>query len=228
MSVRKSFAFLLASLGAVVLAVASVSTAFAHEVRPVGAYVLTVGWQHEPTYVGVQNAVQVFVHDSKGNAVDDLNDGDLKVAISTGTQTSGTMDLKGTYDPDTGLGIKGEYDAAILPTAPGTYTFHITGSIHGQSIDEKFSSSDSTFNDVQDPTPIEFPDQQPTSTELGQATTKLQSRVSGLVASAARTANDVTNAQNSANQDEIIAIIAGLLGLAGVGLALVMSRRKVA
>src|SRR2546430_215399 len=37
--------------------------AFAHEVRKVGAYEFTVGWEHEPTYTGVENAVQLILKD---------------------------------------------------------------------------------------------------------------------------------------------------------------------
>jgi hypothetical protein len=217
-----------AAMAASLLAVAVVTPVFAHEVRPVGAYVMTVGWQHEPTYVGVENGVQLFVHDSHGRAVADLATGDLKVTVGTGGQTSGTLDLKPSYDPDTGLGIPGEYDASVLPTAPGAYAFHITGAIHGQSIDQTFTSSSSTFDDVKDPTPIEFPVQQPTATELGQLTTKTQSRVSTLETSLATTQSSLNTAQNLANRDQIIAIVAVLIGLAGVIGAVVALRRKAA
>src|SRR5205807_1811006 len=48
--------------------------ASAHEVRKVGANEITVGWQHEPTYTGIENAVQIFIKDAKGNPFDDLAD----------------------------------------------------------------------------------------------------------------------------------------------------------
>jgi hypothetical protein len=220
------FARVAAVAGGTLLAMASVSTAFAHEVRPVGAYVMTVGWQHEPTYVGVENSVQLFVHNSHGSPVTDLAAGDLKVAVTTGGQTSGTMDLIPTFDPDTGLGLPGEYLAALLPTAPGTYAFHITGAIHGQAIDQTFTSSSSTFDDVKDPTPVEFPVKQPTSTELSQLTTKLQTRVATLESSLSTTQSSLDTAQNLANRDQIIAIVAGVIGLAGVIFAAVAWRRR--
>ena len=50
-----------------------------------GAYQFTVGWLVEPTYVGVQNAVQLLVHDAKGSPVDDIGDG-LKVQVLFGSQ----------------------------------------------------------------------------------------------------------------------------------------------
>src|SRR5215475_1534823 len=125
--------------------------ASAHEQRQVGAYQMTVGWKDEPTYTGILNAVQLFVKDAHGNPVDDLGSGPpLSVTVSTGTLISDPLDLEPAFDPDTGLGMHGEFDAAVIPTSPGTYVFHFPGSIGGQTIDQKFTSSDSTFDDVVD------------------------------------------------------------------------------
>jgi hypothetical protein len=225
---RKFSAFALAAMVGALLVATTATPVSAHEVVTLGRYVLTVGWQHEPTYVGVENGVQTFVHDLHGNAVADLADGALKVTVSTGSQTSGSLDLVATWDPDTGLGTKGEYDTALLPTAPGTYTFHITGSVHGQAIDHSFTSSTSTFDDVKDPTPIEFPTQQPTATELGQLTSQLQSRVAALQTSMATTQSNLNSAQSIANRDQTVAIVAVVIGLAGLVLAAVAWRRKAA
>ena len=90
------------------------------------------------------------IKDAAGKAVTDLNDGDLKVTVSIGGQTSDALDLLNTFDPDTGLGVPGDYEAPIMPTAPGDYTFHLTGSIHGTAVDETATSSDATFNSVVD------------------------------------------------------------------------------
>src|ERR1700680_1855373 len=120
----------------------SAAPAWAHEQRRVGAVQLTVGWQHEPTYVGVENAVQLFIKDAKGNPIDDLGTPpSLQLAVSTGAKTSDPFELRASFDPDTGLGTHGEFDAALIPTTPGTYTFHFTGSISGQKIDAKVNSS---------------------------------------------------------------------------------------
>src|SRR6202048_137446 len=116
--------------------------AWAHEQRQVSAYQLTVGWQHEPTYVGVENAVQLFIKDATGNPIDDLGTPpSLQIAVSTGAKTSDPPELRAAFDPDAGLGTHGEFDAALIPTSPGTYSFHFTGSISGQKVDEKFTSS---------------------------------------------------------------------------------------
>src|SRR5579859_6832054 len=102
-----------AGAAALSLIVLSASPAWAHEQRQVGAYQLTVGWQHEPTYVGVENAVQLFIKDAYGNPVDDLgNPPTLQVTLTTGARTSDPLDIRASFDPDTSLGMHGEFDAA--------------------------------------------------------------------------------------------------------------------
>ncbi|MBV8161604.1 MAG: hypothetical protein JO265_11835, partial [Acidimicrobiia bacterium] len=161
--------------------------ASAHEQRQVGAYQFTVGWMHEPTYTGVENAVQFFLKDPKGNPIDDLGDPpSLKVQVINGSQTSDPLDLEPSFDPDTGLGTHGEFDAAIVPTVPGDYTFHLTGAINGQNIDEKFTSSDTTFDTVKDPTDIQFPAKAPSNGQLATSIQRLDTRAT----TAAKNAKD--------------------------------------
>src|SRR5439155_2089312 len=138
-----------AAVAAVVLGAAS--PASAHEHRTVGRYELEVGWASEPTYAGVQNAVQVTITDAKGTPVDDLGDPGLTVTVSTGTATSDPLSLGLSFDPDSGEGTHGQFLAAVIPTRPGEYTFHVTGSIKGQAVDEKFTSGDTTFAPVKRP-----------------------------------------------------------------------------
>jgi hypothetical protein len=156
----------IAMAGAVIAALVLSSVADAHVVKTFGTYSVALGWVHEPTYVGQQNAVQVVIKDAAGKAVTDLADGDLKVTVSVAGQASSPMPLLNTFDPDTGLGVAGDYEAPLIPTAPGDYTFHLTGTIDGTPVDETATSSDSTFNSVVDSTGIEFPNQLPTLTEI--------------------------------------------------------------
>jgi hypothetical protein len=156
----------IAMAGAVIAALVLSSVADAHVVKTFGTYSVALGWVHEPTYVGQQNAVQVVIKDAAGKAVTDLADGDLKVTVSLAGQASSPMPLLNTFDPDTGLGVAGDYEAPLIPTAPGDYTFHLTGTIDGTPVDETATSSDSTFNSVVDSTGIEFPNQLPTLTEI--------------------------------------------------------------
>jgi hypothetical protein len=190
-------AFLLCSLAA--------SAVSAHVVKTVGPYQVAIGWLKEPTYVGQQNAVQVVIHDARGDAVDDLSPDDLQVVVSSGGKESEPMSLAPTFDEDTGLGIPGDYEAPIIPTAPGDYTFHVTGTIHGTAIDETVTSSESTFESAIAPTDIEFPIAQP---NLGEVATRLD-RIDARVADAAAAADQAGNAASQA-------LIAGLL-LGGLG-----------
>ena len=198
------------------------SPAWAHEQRQVGAYQLTVGWMHEPTYVGQLNAIQLFVKDAKGGPVDLGDTPTLKVTASTGSKTSDQLELKASFDPDTGLGTRGEYDAAIMPTTSGTYTFHFTGTINDQNVDEKFTSSDKTFDNVDDPTAIEFPNQDPTVGDLATNVNRLNPRVDSAV-SAGKSAHDKAN---SATTLAVVALVVGIvLGGAGVGVGIAGRRR---
>jgi hypothetical protein len=149
----------------------------AHVVKTFGTYSVALGWVHEPTFIGEQNAVQVVIKDAAGKPVTDLNDGDLKVTVSVGGQTSDPLPLLNTYDPDTGLGIAGDYEAPIIPTAPGDYTFHLTGTIHATAVDETAVSSDSTFNSAVGATGIQFPNQLPPLTDIVTRLDRIDARL---------------------------------------------------
>src|SRR5256885_9937455 len=142
----------------------------AHVVKQVGPYSVALGWVHEPTYVGQLNAVQVVIKDAKGNPVSDLSADALKVVVSTAGQQSDPLSLGPKFDEDTGLGIPGDYEAPLIPTAPGGYTFLVTGSIHATRIDETATSSDTTFDSVVDPSAVQFPSKLPA---LGDIATRL-------------------------------------------------------
>jgi hypothetical protein len=191
----------------------SSTAASAHEISHAGGYQLAIGWLHEPSYVGVLNAVQVIVRDAAGNAIDDLNDGDLKVQVSQGALKMDTMPLHNGFDADTGLGIHGDYEGAIVPTVPGDYTFHVTGSIHGTDVDHTVTSSDSTFDAVRDPSAVEFPVKAPTNTELSTALTRLQPR--------ADTANtEAGDARDAATRATLFGGVALGLGLVALIIAI--------
>lgn len=159
---RVGVAFLASAFGVMLIS----GVADAHIVKTFGPYTVALGWVHEPTYVGEQNAVQVVTKDASGKPITDLADGDLKVTVGVGGKTSDPLDLLNTFDPDTGLGVPGDYEAPIIPTAPGDYTFHLTGTIHGTAVDETATSSDSTFNSAVDATGIQFPNQLPALTDI--------------------------------------------------------------
>ncbi len=201
----------------------------AHVVKTFGPYSVALGWVHEPTYVGEQNAIQVVIKDAAGKPVTDLADGDLKVTVAVGGQTSDPLPLLNTFDPDTGLGTAGDYEAPIIPTAPGDYTFHLTGSIHSTPVDETAVSSDATFNSAVDAGGIQFPNKLPALTDIVTRLDRIDARLSASPAPSsvavapsaapvdnaaidAATAN-AASAQTAANN---ALLVGGAIGAAGV------------
>ena len=224
--IRAGAGSLFVALAALTLLTAA--PAFAHEQRTVGAYQLTVGWETEPAYTGVPNAVELFVHDASGKPLDDLGPNGLKVQVIFGTQTSDPLAMTAAFDPDTGLGLHGQYLAPIVATRPGDYTFHFTGDINGQKIDEKFTSGPTTFNTVVDPTGVQFPDKVPTNGALADSLTRLVPRVDRAQATAVAaqsTANTAKDSASTASTLAIVALVAAVI-IGGAGLAVALSGRR--
>jgi hypothetical protein len=55
------------------------------------------------------------------------------------------------------FGQPGSYVADLLPTAEGTYSFRIFGTIEGTDIDETFTGGPDTFSEVESTDSIAFP-----------------------------------------------------------------------
>jgi hypothetical protein len=240
---RLGVALFVAAISATLL----IESAQAHVLKDFGPYSVALGWVAEPTYVGEQNAVQVVIKDAKGNAVVDVDSGDLKVVVSVGGQESASLDLLNKYDPDTGLGVPGDYEAPLIPTVPGDYTFHLTGKIHDTAIDETATSSDSTFESAVDSTDIQFPTKVPSLTEVTTRLDRLDARVAAAASSppaasvasappetsaidAAAAANSAAaQARDSATTALVVAVVLGGLGviLGAAGLFVATQRRPV-
>jgi len=212
---RISFALIVVFLG-LALPLVILNTATAHEERKVGAYQLAVGWADEPTYVGFKNAVEVFLKDAKGKPV--LNLGDtLKVEVILGDQKSGLLSLEPAFDVEEGFGTPGDYQASLIPTRPGTYTFHFVGSIKGQKVDQTFTSSEKTFDSPHAPSEVEFPAKDPSTADLASRLERLSPRVD--TAQAAATAG-----QAAAAQARVLSVVAVVLGV--VSLFAARGRRR--
>jgi hypothetical protein len=185
--------------------------ASAHQVVVTGKYQLTVGWNIEPTYAGQVNAVYLGVKDAATlKPLDDIGN-DLRVTVSTGNQKFTPLQPELSFDSDTGLGMHGVYLASIIPTTPGVYTFTFTGSINGQAVNKSFTSSDSTFDDVVDPTAVQFPTRLPTVGELSTNAQRLNTRIAAAESKA-------SSAHNSASTATTLAIVALIVG-GGLGIA---------
>ena len=82
----------------------------------------------------------------------------LTVTVSYGDQEQ-EFALAPTYDAEAGTGTPGEYAALVIPTAPGDYTFHVTGTIEGVKVDLRSTSSPKTFSPVEDASAVAVPGQ---------------------------------------------------------------------
>lgn len=195
-------------------------TASAHEDRKVGKYTFAVGFGDEPAYAGQRNSVQLLLHTTDDKAVVDLGD-TLQVTVEKDGQT---LPLEIEPDFEVGeFGTPGDYRAWFFPTRPGVYTFHFTGSIKGQKVDEKFTSSDTTFDRVKAPTDKEFPAKDPSNADLGQ---RLNREVPRLTAALADNARVLRDTRSLARKGEALGVAGTALGFLGVLLALFAWRRR--
>lgn len=203
---------------AVVLGTITAAPALAHEERTVGKYHLAVGFGDEPAYAGEKNSVQMFLHDANDRPVNDLGD-TLKVDVKFGGQSM-TLSMEPFFEIGE-FGTPGDYRAWFIPTRPGSYTFHFTGSINGQKIDQSFTSGPTTFSDVEDPTSVEFPVKDPTVGQVAQKADRLSTRLDAAMASAAET----KDAASSAKTIGYVGIAVGTIGIVLAAIALASARR---
>lgn len=135
----------------------------AHETRAVGDYKFVVGFLNEPAIQDEVNAISVRITIP---AADDATpaDGEDEVADTPVTGLADSLqfeviyqDQKATLPVEAKWGDPGHYVAYFIPTQPGDYSFHITGEIDGQAIDEMFTSGPETFSTVDPRADLEFP-----------------------------------------------------------------------
>jgi hypothetical protein len=200
--------------------------ASAHEERDVGKYTFAVGFGQEPAFAGQPNSVQLILTQN-GKPVIDLSD-TLAVSVVFGDQS---VDLSIEPFFEIGeFGNPGDYRAWFIPTRAGHYTFHFTGSVGGQKVDETFTSGPKTFDDVVSPTDAEFPVQDPTNGELADRITReiprLDSAIAEVKSSAQSSGASASDDANSAKTLGLIGIVVGGLGLiAGIS-GVAMARRR--
>ena len=184
--------------------------AAAHEERTVGRYQFVVGFGDEPTYAGEKNSVILLLSDANDKPVTDLTD-TLKVAVSTGSAEPLNLVMEPNFEAGE-FGTPGDYRAWFIPTAPGAYSFHFTGTIKGQRVDQTFKSGPTTFDEVKDPAEIQYPVKQPTGGQLATRADRETARVDAALA---------------AERDQaIIGLVVGALGLIAAIVALARGRRS--
>jgi len=177
------------------------AAASAHTARDVGKYHFVVGFLNEPTVQGELNGIDLTITTTADNKPVVGADKTLKAAVIVGGNAKVMpLDLAPASDEDP---ANGKYAAYFIPTIPGSYTFHFTGSINGNPIDQSFDSGPNTFADVQPASALQFPRKLPDPTTV-------QSQLS--------------SAESEAAQGRILGIAGLLVGLIAVGVALVPKR----
>ena len=195
--------------------------AAAHEEKTVGKYHFVVGFGDEPAYAGEKNSVQLLLADAKDKPVTDLAN-TLKVEVTTGTAEPLQLAMEPNFEVGE-FGTPGDYRAFFIPTAPGSYSFHFTGAIKGQKIDQTFKSGPQSFSDIDDPAQVQYPVKQPTGGQLATRADRDTARVdAALAAERDQAKSDAASARTLA----IIGLIVGALGLVAGGVALARGRRS--
>ena len=193
--------------------------AYAHGEHKVDKYTFVVGFGTEPGYAGVTNSVQLIISNN-GKPVTDAKG--LKAAVSTGDAEPKEMALEPYFGE--GWGEQGDYRAFFIPTAPGAYTFRITGTLGGKKIDKSYTSGKDGFDEITDPAEVQYPAVEPTGTQLTTRLDRETARINAALAAEREAADDEVA---SARQLATIGLAVGALGLlAAIGIGVVALRRR--
>ena len=158
----------------------------------------------------------------------DLGDS-LQVTIQFGDETSDPMTFEPAFEVGE-FGTPGDYRAYFVPSQPGDYTFHITGSYHGTKIDESFTSGPKTFSSVKDLSGATFPAvQAPTNAELAsriqQESDRTKTAITAATTDAEAAASSAQDAADNAKTIGIVGVVVGAIGLI-FGIVAFMATRK--
>jgi hypothetical protein len=190
-----------------VLTLAPAATAPAHVRKAAGALRVELGWADEPAYAGARNAVEVRVADRAGAPVADPRAA-LRAEVRFGAARR-ELALKPAGEP-------GAFAAAIVPTRPGVYAFHVTGALRSRQLDVAATCSERTFHCVESAGPLQFPLAEPSAGDLDR-------KLARTLARAERAEADAERSQTLA----IAALAASVLALlAAAAVALPAVRRR--
>lgn len=206
----------LALLLAVATAVAvHPDAASAHERRTVGKYSFVVGWIVEPALANEPNGVDLRITDTTTSQPVDGAAPTLKVELIQGSAVK-EVALRARF------GVPGGYTADIIPTKSGAYNFHFSGTINGDAIDEKFESGPGRYNDVEDPSKIQFPATSavtaPSNDQVSQIVRQVNAQELAL--------NEALETARTARTIGYAGALIGLIGLAAAAFSLTRSKQS--
>jgi hypothetical protein len=222
----------LASASLLILLIFSISPfdikpASAHKTTVFGNYLVTVGWQNEPTYAGLLNSPIVEVKKGSGDSAKPIINAlaNMQISIKYGSVTK-QLD----FVPDNT--VDGQYVSPLIPTRVGTYSLIMKGTIEDQSIDTEIPLDDVASVDT-----LNFPPSSSADTSnIGQVSTiinQLTSDIEDAKSSANSAAQSVANVEKSFQEvkdttDKLYMIsMAGIgIGVAGIVIAVFAISRK--
>jgi hypothetical protein len=207
-----------AAVAAVLLVPLLALPALAHEEHKVAGYSVEVGFGTEPAYAGVTNSVQLIISNN-GKPVTDAKG--LEVAVSTGDAEPKQLPLEPYWSDD--FGEPGDYRAFFIPTAPGAYTFKVTGTLGGKKVDQSYTSGKDGFDEVTDPAEVQYPAAEPTGAQLTTRLDRETARINAALAADREAADDETA---SARRTATIGLVVGALGLLAAVLVGVLALRR--
>jgi hypothetical protein len=203
--------------------------ALAHGEATQGDLALTIGFAEEPAYAGLPNAVQLIV-ERGGNPVTDLKPGDVEVEVTYGDETSEPMAMEPAFFIEGGqlvFGEAGDYHANFVPSQPGDYTFHFTGTIDGERIDEEMTSGPRTFAAVEDIAALSFPAvEAPSNDELATRIDEESARTEETLAAAEAAAASAEDAASTARTVGLVGVVLGAIGIIAAIAALSAARKR--
>jgi hypothetical protein len=196
--------------------------ALAHEGRNLGDLEMVVGWGTEPAFAGEVNSVQLLlVH--HGEPVVDLGD-TLDVEVTFGDETE-PFTLEPFFEEGE-FGTPGDYRAWLIPTEPGQYSFHFSGTIDGEDVDETFTPGPGGFEEVESTQSVQFPEQDPSTGELAERIDRVEPRLASSIDEVQADVQSNADDASSAMTLGLIGVIVGAVGLIVAIAALVVSGRR--
>jgi hypothetical protein len=181
----KTRIILLSSASIMILLIFSISPfvikpASAHITKVFGNYLVTVGWQNEPTYAGLMNAPIVEVKKGSGDSAKPVINAlaNMQISIKYGSVTK-QLD----FVPDST--VDGQYVSPLIPTKVGTYSLIMKGTVENQNIDTGIPLDDVASIDT-----LNFPQSGSSAdtSNIGQVSTIIN-----------QLTNDIEDAKSSAN-----------------------------
>ncbi len=169
------------------LALFPATAASAHAQRHQGDIDMEIGFGTEPAYAGQLNSAQILLN-FKGKPVVDLGD-TLTAEISFGGESTKLPVVPAFEVGDSGE--PGDYRAWFIPSQPGKYTFHFTGTVNGEPLDQTVTSGPTTFDEAGDTSDITFPAvNAPSAGELATRIDREGARTDAAIQTAASRASD--------------------------------------